>query len=275
MPQEIRLHDLEYAKKVYSKFAKSLVKNGITHSVIMATIHADSTTVLFDELVKSSRPVMSALAEQAVHFQLPVQAHLSENPAEIAFTLGMYPDCADFLDSYERAGLMLGSGCVAAHCVHLLLREQAAIRDRGILVAHCPHSNLNLLSGMMPLADYHDRGLRVGLGSDISGGHTLSPFANIVAAIQTGAALYLCGSSRRPVTAAEAFFAATKGGGSFFGKTGSFEAGYCFDALVINDLETLEYNSFSLEQRAEKMLYCCDDRNIVGVFIDGEEVKIN
>ncbi len=31
------------------------------------------------------------------------------------------------------------------------------------------------------------------------------------------------------------FFLGTKGGGSFFGKVGSFEEGYEFDGLVIDD----------------------------------------
>ena len=76
----------------------------------------------------------------------------------------------------------------------------------------------------------------------------------------------------RPVTAAEAFYCATKAGGSFFGKTGSFEPGYDFDALVIDDSDALLYNEFTLQQRVERMIYCSDDRNIEKVFVNGKEL---
>ncbi len=328
IPQEIRLHDIEYAKKIYKKFVKKLIQNGIAHSVIMTTIHTDSATVLFDELVASglkayvgkvsedcntlsgameestaaireserfiienigkservkptvtptismicSREVMRELAKQSEQYQIPVQAHLSENREEVDFTLKMYPDCNDFLETYEKAGLMKNDKCIAAHSIHLTENEKHRIKKKGIFVAHCPHSNLNLLSGMMNLAEYLDAGIRVGLGSDVSGGHTLNPFSNMVAAIQTGATLYLSGKATRPISAAEVFYCATKGGGSFFGKTGSFEKGYDFDALIIDDVEMTEFNQFSLAERAEKIIYCSDDRNITGMYVNGEEI---
>ena len=53
IPQEIRLHDTEYAKKVYADFADQLLKYGITHSIIMTTIHGASATILIDELIKT------------------------------------------------------------------------------------------------------------------------------------------------------------------------------------------------------------------------------
>ena len=39
----------------------------------------------------------------------------------------------------------------------------------------------------------------------------------------------------KPLTAQEAFYLGTKGGGAFFGKVGSFETGYELDAVVLND----------------------------------------
>jgi guanine deaminase len=124
----------------------------------------------------------------------------------------------------------------------------------------------------MKLAEYHDMGIRVGLGSDISGGHTLNMFQNIVGAIQSGAMNYLTEHTTRPVLAAEAFYCATKGGSSFFGKTGSFEPGYAFDALVINDLMWTASKDMSLAQRIEKLIYCGDDRNIEQVYVKGQSV---
>ena len=82
----------------------------------------------------------------------------------------------------------------------------------------------------------------------------------------------MMGLSDRPVMAHEAFYAATKGGGSFFGKVGSFEPGFFLDALVVDDTEVLSFNRYSLEDRADKLLYCADDRNIMKRFLRGKEV---
>lgn len=327
-PAEASLRDPVHAAAVYSLFVESLLRNGITSSVVMGTIHADTTTILVDKLVEAglkscvakvsrdqnvpadsredtareiadtrrfiqenrakstlvtpavaptvsmvcSRELMAALAELSVEFDIPCHMHLSENRTEVEVTLQMYPDCSDFVETYERAGLMKDANTVVAHAIHLTDREKQVIRDAGILVAHCPHSNLNLLSGVMKLAEYHDIGIRVGLASDASGGHTLNMFQNIVSAIQSAAMNVLTGRTSRPVLAAEAFYCATKGGGSFFGKTGSFEPGYAFDALVVDDSMWTEYMEMSLAQRIEKLIYCGDDRNIEHVYVNGRRL---
>lgn len=329
IPQEIRLHDMDYAKKVYADFASELLKYGITHSIIMTTIHGKSASILVDELIQTglkayvgkvcedcntlpeateeteqsiadseefilanltksekvkpivtptlsmlcSRRLMTELSKQAEKYRLPVQMHLSENLSEIDFTLKFFGDCGDFTETYQKAGLMNQPQTMVAHAIHLSGREKQVLKENGILVGHCPHSNLNLLSGVMKLAEYNDLGIRVGLGSDLAGGHTLNMFLNMVAAIQEGGYHYVNHTYHRPVTAPEAFYCATKAGGSFFGKTGSFEEGYAFDALIIDDSNAVKYNSFTLKQRAERMIYCSDDRNIEHVYVDGQMLK--
>lgn len=328
-PQEAALRDAAYADSVYSEFAESLLRNGITGSIVMGTIHAETTGVLVDKLVAAglrscvakvsrdqntpadsradtateigdsrrfieqtlsksplvtpaigpsvamvcSSELMAGLARQAAEFGIPAHMHLAENRSEVELTLRMYPDSADFVDVYQRAGLMGTANTVVAHAIHLNDREKQVIRDTGLLIAHCPHSNLNLLSGVMPLAEYHDMGIRVGLGSDISAGHTLNMFQNIVSAIQSAAMAYLTDRTSRPVPAVEAFYCATKGGGGFFGKTGSFEPGYAFDALVVDDSMWTRLKQMTLTQRVEKVIYSGDDRNIEQVYVNGRRLR--
>lgn len=328
-PQEAALRDPAYADAVYAAFTESLLRNGITSSIVMGTIHAEATGVLVDKLVAAglrscvakvsrdqnaptdsrqdtaaeiadsrrfieatlsrsplitpavapsvsmvcSRELMSALAQQAAELDIPAHMHLAENRTEVEVTLKMYPDCADFVETYQCAGLMQAANTVVAHAIHLNDREKRVLLDTGVLVAHCPHSNLNLLSGVMPLAEYHDLGIRVGLGSDISAGHALNMFGNIVGAIQSAAMKYVTERASRPVRAAEAFYCATKGGGSFFGKVGSFEPGYAFDALVVDDSMWTRYKQMTLAQRIEKLIYCGDDRNIEQVYVNGRRVR--
>ena len=64
---------------------------------------------------------------------------------------------------------------------------------------------------------------------------------------------------------------ATKSAGSFFGKVGSFEPGYDFDALVIDDA-VLYPAEYSLQERLERFIYLGDDRQIVHRFCRGKEI---
>ena len=58
------------------------------------------------------------------------------------------------------------------------------------------------------------------------------------------------------VETSEAFYMATKGGGSFFGKVGSFEEGYEFDALVIDDSRLNSVNDYTMKERYRTARLC-------------------
>ena len=73
----------------------------------------------------------------------------------------------------------------------------------------------------------------------------------------------------------ECFYLATKGGGSFFGKVGSFEDGYEFDALVLADLRLPVPRSVPTAERLERAFYTCQDRGgIVRKFVAGREIDL-
>ena len=69
----------------------------------------------------------------------------------------------------------------------------------------------------------------------------------------------------------EVFYLATKAGGSFFGKVGSFEPGYEFDALLIDD-RYLNFDNYTIPQRLERYIYLGDDRDIKRRFCRGVEL---
>jgi guanine deaminase len=125
---------------------------------------------------------------------------------------------------------------------------------------------------MAPVRTFLDEGITVGLGSDISGGHDLSIFRMMVYAIQVSKMHYQQSHHQQPfLTLAEAFWMATKGGGQLFGRVGSFEPGYDFDALVIDD-HSLYATDYSLPERLERFIYTGDDRHILHRFCRGHEV---
>lgn len=218
--------------------------------------------------------LMTELGKIAAEYDVPVQSHLDENIDEVAWVKELHPECASFAAVYDDFGLMVKSKTIMAHCIHNTEEEIQLLKDKDVYVAHCPQSNFNLSSGVMPLRKYLDEGLKVGIGSDVSGGHTLNMAAHVVEAIHASKCYHSIHRECKPLSTSEAFYLATKGSGQFFGNVGSFENGYCFDALIIDDTNLLradEHNS--LQERLEKYLFTGTPENICERYVMGELIK--
>ncbi|WP_025776995.1 guanine deaminase [Brevibacterium sp. VCM10] len=98
-----------------------------------------------------------------------VTSHLNENVDEISGVAQIHPEARDYLDTYDRAGLV-GRRTVLAHNVHPQDRELARMAEAGAVAAHCPTSNSALASGFFPLRRHIEAGIRVALGSDVGAG---------------------------------------------------------------------------------------------------------
>ena len=229
--------------------------------------------IITPRFIPSCTPEMlRACGQLAAKYQLPVQSHLSENKDEIAWVKSLEPESTCYGDAYDRYGLFGQTPTVMAHCVWSEGEELELMKRRDVMVAHCPTSNFNVASGMAPIRQSLNEGLRVGLGSDVSGGHDLSIFRMMVYAIQVSKMRYQQNHELPFLTLAEAFWMATKSAGSFFGSVGSFEPGYEFDALVIDDSD-LNHDNYSLLERLERYIYLGDDRQIVHRFCQGKEIQ--
>ena len=77
----------------------------------------------------------------------------------------------------------------------------------------------------------------------------------------------------KPLVFSEAFYLATKGGGAFFGKVGSFEEGYEFDAVVMDDSVLSHPQPLNLAERAERAVYLgLDEKNITAKYVAGRKI---
>ena len=65
---------------------------------------------------------------------------------------------------------------------------------------------------------------------------------------------------------------ATKGGGAFFGKAGSFEPGYELDAVVLDDSRLKHPQELTLDKRFERLIYMADDREIYAKYVRGNQL---
>ena len=113
----------------------------------------------------------------------------------------------------------------------------------------------------------------VGLGTDIAGGHKMSVFQTMAEAIQVSKLRWrLADDSLAPLRTEEAFYLGTKGGGSFFGKVGSFEPGYELDAVIIDEERLSTPARLSMKERLERIIYLSEDRDVVGKYVAGEKI---
>jgi len=201
-------------------------------------------------------------------FNLPVQSHLSENLGEVEWVRELHPETGSYGEVYDGVGL-LDENTIMAHCIYLKDEEERLLRERGVFVAHCPQSNVNLASGIAPVRRYLDKGIRVGLGSDVAGGCHTSIFRAMSDAIWMSKLHWrLVNQDEKPLSEAEAFYMGTVGGGEFFGKVGSFREGYEFDALVIDDSATRE--ELTAAERLSRVIYLADERVIRKKYVRGE-----
>ncbi|MCY6484415.1 guanine deaminase [Clostridium aestuarii] len=216
--------------------------------------------------------VMKGIGDISRKYNIPVQSHLSENISEIEWVKELYPESLDYADVYNQFGLFGQQPTVMSHCIYSTDREMELMRTNGVIAVHCPNSNLNVATGIMPVRNFIEKGITVGLGSDISGGHKIS-IANVMnVSVQMSKVKWLQSNKKyTPLSTSEVFYMGTKGGGEFFGKVGSFEEGYEFDALIIDDSSLGEVNR-DIEERLQRFIYIGDDRNIVARYVAGNKI---
>lgn len=226
--------------------------------------------------------LMMELREIQRAYHLPVQSHLSENPGEIQWVHELFPEAEFYGDGYDRFDLFGAQNkdlekvnTIMAHCVWSTDDEIQRMKENEVFIAHCPSSNINLSSGIAPVRKYLDMDMKIGLGSDVAAGQSESIFHAIVDCIGMSKMYWrYVDDKAKPVTFEEAFYMATKGGGEFFGKVGSLEKGYAFDAVILDDSSLLHPQELSVRQRLERAVYLSLDMTggIVGKYVEGKHI---
>ena len=225
--------------------------------------------------------LMEELKQIQMTYGIPVQSHLSESPGEIEFVHFLRPNNEFYGDAYNDYDLFGKNDdintdvkTVMAHCVWSTEKEVELMKKNGVFVAHCPASNMNLSSGIAPIRKYLDLDLKIGLGSDVAGGQSESIFRAITDSIQVSKMYWRhVNQDCKPIVFSEAFFLATKGGGEFFGKVGSFESDYEFDAIVLDDSCLEHPQELTILQRLERAVYLSlDTQGICAKYVNGNQI---
>ena len=225
--------------------------------------------------------LMRESAKIARQYHVHLHTHLAETEDEQEFTLqkfGYRP--LAYMESLD----WVGQDVWFAHSVHINKEEIKVYAREGCGVAHCPSSNMRLASGIAPIQDYMDAGVKVGLGVDGSASNDSSHMlaearqAMLLARLRAGLQGASLSGESSPLlfTARQALELATRDGAAVLGRTdiGSIEPGKCADFIAIK-LDKLSYAG-ALHDPVAAMIFCAPEKvdyNVVnGKFIvkDGQ-----
>lgn len=243
---------------------------------------------------------MTALGKLHKETNLPVQTHISENNNEINLVKKTFRNIETYTEVYDQHGLLTDK-TILAHAIHLSDSEADLISKRRSKVAHCPCSNSSITSGEARIRWLLEKGISVGLGTDMSGGYSPSILEAARLASLVSNHLAMPGPrwpkdasdeerNKVKLSVEEVLHLATRGGAEVVGlqdRIGGFDVGKEWDAQLVklnavpevDDEADAQYGGNvdifgweSWEERIAKWLYNGDDRNTSKVWVRGRLV---
>lgn len=207
-----------------------------------------------------------------------IQTHLSENRNEITTTLDLCPGHSDYLEVYERAGLITDR-TLLGHGIHLSDNELKRLAAAKAIIAHCPTSNLFLGSGLFEMKRANEAGVQTVLATDVGGGTSFSMFKTM------GESYKVQQTAGYPVSALELLYKSTLGAAKALqldDKIGSFLPGKEADFIVVNSAVTptqelrrnylIRNGKWTIENQLFGLQILGDDRNISATYLMGKKV---
>ena len=226
--------------------------------------------------VTSTEAQLEAAGALAKEFpEVHIQTHLNENIAEIDFVKMQFPWAANYLDVYDRFGL-LGARSIFGHCIHMSDAEIRRMAETRSVAAFCPTSNLFLGSGLFDQAKLRGAGVRVALATDVGGGTSYSMLQTAAEAYKV---LQMGGQSWPPLAA---FRQMTRGNAEVLGlddSIGALEVGYEADLVVLDAGATpamahrMQSVAGTLAEELFVLTTLGDDRAVVETYVAGERAK--
>ena len=211
-----------------------------------------------------SRELMRDSAVLARDKGVMLHTHLAENDEDIAYSLEKF-GCRP--GEYARDLGWVGEDVWHAHCVKLDVNEIDLFAASGTGVAHCPCSNCRLGSGIAPVRQMRDAGVKVGLGVD---GSASNDAGDIISEARQAMLLQRVQNGADAFSAREALELATLGGAQVLGRPdcGALEVGKRAD-FAIWDVQTLA-NAGAWDPVAALVL--CGPQRVRDLYVEGRAV---
>ena len=206
-------------------YTRRFIEEWRDHALIVPSVAPHAPYTCTDEILK-------ACADLAVEYDVPLQIHILETRQESE------DSWTEFEKKVVQRVADLGvfdAKTLAAHCVHVDTEQIRLLEQHGVAVAHNPTSNLKLASGIAPVKEMMERGVRMSIGTDgAASNNDLDMFEEMRLA-----ALLAKGATYDPLVlpARDALLMATRLGAEALHLgdiTGSLEAGKRADLIVLD-----------------------------------------
>ena len=219
---------------------------------------------------RCSPKMLQGCACLAEKHDLPIYTHAYETRGQALIARDLFAEHDGSLIKYLESAGMLGPRLNIVHSVWISRADidRLAAADAGVVLN--PLSNMKLKSGVAPVLDLREAGVRLGLGCDNCSG---SDVQNVFQAMKLFCLLSaLSDPEPGPHLAHEALRYATLGNArsaGMEGKLGALKPGYKADLILIdlNDTAYLPYNS-----AARQLVYTESGRGVETVIVDGRVV---
>ena len=220
-----------------------------------------------------TRELLTGLGRLGKKYHTGLQTHLVESKWEAAQALADFPDATCDTGIYERTGLMDNGPVIAAHFIFPLEEDIRILKKHNGYAVQCPDATVNIIAGIMRNSSLSEQGVKLALGSDIAGGHRIGIYTQAARSVQLSKLKWFYEpEGNRVIEFREAFHMATRQGGEVFGRAGSFEKGYRFDALVIDGMED-PFQKLSPLEIVERFCYAGTKENIAARYLEGEMIS--
>ena len=217
-----------------------------------------------------SKKLLLGLGKLAKKYNVGTQTHLVESRWEAEEAKRLFPDCGCDTEIYEKAGLFESGLFVGAHFIFPSEEDIRVLTRYNGYAVQCPDATVNVIAGIMPTAFLEQKGVNLALGSDVAAGASVAIYRQVAQSVQLSKIRSFYEPEHKAIPFAQAFYMATKQGGSLFGKVGSLEPGYDFDAIVIGGVSD-PFMPLSPIETVERFCSAGETKNIVARFMRGQK----
>jgi 5-methylthioadenosine/S-adenosylhomocysteine deaminase len=208
---------------------------------------------------------LRATREAALKYGVPISIHVSESQFEVQNSQNLYGmPSIEMLDSID----FFDGPTIAAHVIWPTEQEIPILVERKVGVIHNPTSNMKLASGIAPVAEMLNAGVRVGLGTD---GAASNNDLDMWEEMRLAAFLQKIGLMNPEALPATAVLRmATSGGGEAIGlgdEIGSLEVGKRADIIQVAFDDVHHIPTFDV---VSHLVYVSDEQDVASVVVDGK-----
>lgn len=256
VPEELRSEELKTRQKVVEFINRWHQPGGL-----LQVFPAPSTPYLCDD------EMLQWIQDLAIEMDLGIQIHVSEIASEVQDSLrdwGKRP-----FKRLSDLGL-LSPRMSAVHCVHVNPEEISLMANTGVMVVHCPKSNMKLADGVMPITSMKQAGIPVSVATDGSGSNDLQ---DMWEEMRAGVLLARIANEDAAALSAEDIFrmATIEPAKACRIQAGQLEPGLLAD-LAIVELKGAHLRPFFPDRVLQTLVFCAKAADVRDTIINGKVV---